>query len=48
MAAAREPMLVRGSRDPVRQAWGLTIDRREADALDIVLAGCTSTALERP
>lgn len=32
----------------VRQAWGLTIDRREADALDDVLAGCASTSLQRP
>ena len=29
----------------VRQRYGLTIDRREADALDQVLAGCESTAL---
>ena len=32
----------------VRQAWDLTIDRREADALDNLLAGCTSTTLQRP
>ena len=32
----------------VRQSWDLTIDRREADALDDVLAGCTSTTLQRP
>ena len=30
----------------VRRAWGLTIDRREADALERVLAGCASTAME--
>ncbi len=29
----------------VRQKYGLTIDRREADALDAVLAGCSSTNL---
>lgn len=29
----------------VRQRYGLTIDRREADALDRVLAGCASTDL---
>ena len=29
----------------VRQRYGLTIDQREADALDDVLAGCTSTDL---
>ena len=29
----------------VRERYGLTIDRREADALDQVLAGCTSTEL---
>ena len=29
----------------VRQRYGLTIDRREADALDQVLAGCVSTEL---
>ena len=29
----------------VRQRYGLTIDRREADALDQILAGCTSTEL---
>ena len=29
----------------VRQRYGLTIDRREAEALDQVLAGCTSTEL---
>ena len=29
----------------VRRAWGLTIDRREADALEAVLAGCASTAM---
>ena len=29
----------------VRERYGLTIDRREADALDRVLAGCTSTEL---
>ena len=29
----------------VRQQYGLTIDQREADALDDVLAGCTSTDL---
>ena len=29
----------------VRQRYGLTIDRREADALDQVLAGCASTEL---
>ena len=29
----------------VRERCGLTIDRREADALDQVLAGCTSTEL---
>lgn len=32
----------------VRQAWNLSVDRREADALDDVLAGCTSRALQRP
>ena len=32
----------------VRRAWSLTIDRREADALDDVLARCTSTTLQRP
>ena len=30
----------------VRRAYGLTIDRREAAALDRILAGCESTALE--
>ena len=30
----------------VRQAYGLTIDRREAAALERILAGCDSTALE--
>ena len=30
----------------VRRAYGLTIDRREAAALDRILAGCVSTALE--
>jgi len=30
----------------VRRRYGLTIDQREADALDQVLAGCTSTELE--
>ena len=30
----------------VRRAYGLTIDRREADALQRVLAGCVSTAME--
>ena len=29
----------------VRRAYGLTIDRREADALERVLSGCSSTAL---
>ena len=29
----------------VRQQYGLTVDRREADALDRVLAGCASTEL---
>ena len=29
----------------VRQRYALTIDRREADALDQVLAGCASTEL---
>ena len=29
----------------VRQRYGLSIDQREADALDQVLAGCASTAL---
>ena len=29
----------------VRQAYGLTIDRREADALERILSGCESTAL---
>ena len=29
----------------VRRKYGLTVDRREADALDRVLAGCSSTAL---
>ena len=29
----------------VRQQYGLTIDRREADALDQVLSGCTSTEM---
>ena len=29
----------------VRQRYGLTVDRREADALDEVLAGCASTEL---
>ena len=27
----------------VRRAYQLTIDRREADALDRILAGCSST-----
>ena len=31
----------------VRRAYGLTIDRREADAVETVLAGCASTALVR-
>ena len=31
----------------VRRAYGLTIDRREAAALDGILTGCQSTALER-
>ncbi len=30
----------------VRRAYGLTIDRREADALDQILSGCNSTAME--
>ena len=30
----------------VRQVYGLTIDRREAAALDRILAGCASTALD--
>ncbi len=30
----------------VRQRYGLTIDRREADALDQVLAGCATTDLK--
>ena len=30
----------------VRQAYGLTVDRREAQALDNILSGCESTALE--
>ena len=30
----------------VRQAYGLTIDRREAEALERILSGCASTALE--
>ncbi len=30
----------------VRRAYGLTIDRREADALERVLVGCGSTAME--
>ena len=30
----------------VRQAYGLTIDRREAAALERILGGCESTALE--
>ena len=31
----------------VRRQYGLTIDQREADAIDQVLASCTSTDLER-
>ena len=31
----------------VRQQYGLTIDRREADALDRVLSGCSSTEMIR-
>ena len=31
----------------VRQKYSLTIERREADALDRVLASCASTALVR-
>ena len=31
----------------VRRKYGLTIDQREADALDQALASCTSTVLER-
>ena len=30
----------------VRRAWELTIDRREADTLERILAGCASTAME--
>ena len=30
----------------VRRRWGLTIDAGEANALEAVLAGCTTTALE--
>ena len=30
----------------VRRAYGLTIDRREADALERILAGCASTGME--
>ena len=30
----------------MRQAYGLTIDRREAAALERILGGCESTALE--
>ncbi|MXX15790.1 MAG: hypothetical protein F4Z52_00765 [Gammaproteobacteria bacterium] len=30
----------------VRRAYGLTIDRREADALERILSGCGSTAME--
>ena len=29
----------------VRRAYGLTIDQAEADALDLMLAGCTSTEI---
>ena len=32
----------------VRRAYGLTIDRREAAALDRIFAVCESTALEPP
>ena len=31
----------------VRRKYNLTVDQREADAIDLVLAGCTSTQLER-
>ena len=30
----------------VKRAYGLTVDRREADALEAVLSGCKSVALE--
>ena len=30
----------------VRRAYGLTVDRREAEALEAILSGCESTALE--
>ena len=30
----------------VRRAYGLTVDRREADALERILSGCESTAME--
>ena len=40
------PSAPRRRRGEVRSANGLTIDRREAAALDRILAGCTSTALE--
>ena len=30
----------------VRQAYGLTVDRREAQALERILSGCESTSLE--
>ena len=41
-----EPVLVAGRVVEVRRAYGLTIDRREAAALDRILAACGSTALE--
>ena len=31
----------------IRRKYSLTIDQREADAIDLVLASCTSTQLER-
>ena len=43
MAPQAEPVLVRGRTIQVRREYGLTIDRAEADAIDRVLAGCTSS-----
>ena len=47
MAAGSEPVLFCGSGGSRPPEVQLTIDRREADALDRVLASCASTALVR-
>ena len=46
VAPGAQPVLVRGPLHGGAQLHGLTIDRREADALERILAGCRSTAME--